>query len=163
SRYRPLDEAAKLVSPLNFDKTLLFFIHGLALGYHVDQILDRASSDAILVCFEPDPRTLKTALWHRDFSKPLADRRLILLPPPPLPPSPPTRQTPPSPPAAPPAPPWSPPPPNPPATPPASSSTPTSTPKPPAGPRNLPPSPAPASTPPSSTAAAPPKTSPATS
>jgi hypothetical protein len=79
SRYRPADEAAKLVDPINFDHKFVFFLHGLGLGYHLERLLDKSSSEALAVVFEPDVALLKTTLWHRDFSEAIDDRRLVFV------------------------------------------------------------------------------------
>src|SRR2546423_6868893 len=69
SRYEPLDDARRLVEPLNTDDRVAFHIHGFGLGYHVEQLFERASSEAILCIIEPDLVLLRTAMELRDFSK----------------------------------------------------------------------------------------------
>ncbi|HZZ44589.1 MAG TPA: 6-hydroxymethylpterin diphosphokinase MptE-like protein [Tepidisphaeraceae bacterium] len=79
SRYRPVEEAGKIVEGLNVEKTLILYIHGIGLGHHVWLALEKVSEEAIVVCFEADLKLLKTALWHRDFSADLAKGRLVLI------------------------------------------------------------------------------------
>src|SRR5689334_3383774 len=42
SRHHPIDEAKRLVDPIDFDARFAFYVHGFGLGYHVQQIFDRA-------------------------------------------------------------------------------------------------------------------------
>lgn len=79
SRYRPVEEGAKLVESVDVEQKFVYFIHGLGLGYHVNRLLDRASSEAVAVVFEPDLRLLKTTLWHRDLSEGISKHRLLLV------------------------------------------------------------------------------------
>src|SRR5262245_38821585 len=53
SRYDPPDEARRLVDSIDTSAALLLFIHGLGLGYHVEELFRRASREAILFVFEP--------------------------------------------------------------------------------------------------------------
>lgn len=77
SRYRPLDEAAKLVENIDFQSNFVFHIHGFGLGYLPQQVFDRASEDALLCIHEPDLAVLKTAFFARDLSAMIASRRLM--------------------------------------------------------------------------------------
>src|SRR5450432_3913523 len=40
SRYHPVDEAAKLIEPLNTKDVVAFFVHGFGLGYHLQELFD---------------------------------------------------------------------------------------------------------------------------
>src|SRR5262249_43663962 len=61
SRYQPLDEAKKLIDPLLLDECVAFHVHGFGLGYHVEELFDRASSEAITCVMENDLVLLRTA------------------------------------------------------------------------------------------------------
>ncbi|HZN64752.1 MAG TPA: 6-hydroxymethylpterin diphosphokinase MptE-like protein [Tepidisphaeraceae bacterium] len=76
SRYQPVEEAATLVEPLDVDSVFAFYVHGLGLGYHVEQLFARSSGEALLFVFEPDLRLIRTALEHRDLSKLIESRRV---------------------------------------------------------------------------------------
>lgn len=68
SRYDPAVEAAGLIDAADVGSSLIFYIHGFGLGYHVEQLIDRASDDAILCIFEPDLSLLRAACEARDLS-----------------------------------------------------------------------------------------------
>lgn len=77
SRYRPVEEAAKLIENIDFKRTFVFNIHGFGLGYLPKLVFDHASNDAILCVYEPDLTILKTAFFARDLSDMIASRRLL--------------------------------------------------------------------------------------
>ncbi len=55
----------------------MFCVHGLGLGYHVEQIFDAASDEAILLVLEPDLVVLRIALEQRDLSRLIESRRVL--------------------------------------------------------------------------------------
>jgi hypothetical protein len=79
SRYKPLEEAKQLVDSLSFDDGAAYFVHGFALGYHVEQLFDRAGREAILCIVEPDLAMLRTAFELRDFSDLIRSGRAVWL------------------------------------------------------------------------------------
>jgi len=79
SRHQPVDEARRLIEPVNIDTCFAYYVHGFGLGYHVEQLFDRASSEALLFVFEPDLRLLWTALEHRDLSRLIESRRVSFI------------------------------------------------------------------------------------
>jgi hypothetical protein len=79
SRYKPVEEAERLLDGLDFDEQVAFYVYGLGLGYHVGMLLEWASSDAIIVVFEPDLLMLRTAMEHRDLTAIFESRRVIFL------------------------------------------------------------------------------------
>ncbi|MGE5612521.1 MAG: motility associated factor glycosyltransferase family protein [Bacillota bacterium] len=79
SRYQPVDEAKRLADTVDFDEKTAFCVHGFGLGYHVEQVFDKASGEAVIIVFEPDLRLLYTAFTHRDFSQLIQTGRLIFL------------------------------------------------------------------------------------
>ena len=79
SRYKPLEEAKQLVDSLSFENGAAYFAHGFALGYHVEQLFDRAGSEAIVCIVEPDLLMLRTAFELRDFSKLIRSGRILWL------------------------------------------------------------------------------------
>ena len=78
SRYRPIEEAEKLIQPIDFEKELFFHVHGLGLGYHLELLFERAGTEAIFCIFEPDLLLIRTALFTRDFSRLLQSRRILI-------------------------------------------------------------------------------------
>jgi hypothetical protein len=79
SRHQPIDEAKRLIQSPHLSEKSVFCVHGFALGYHVEQLFERASDEALVVVFEPDVRMIRTALEHRDLSKIFLTNRLVLL------------------------------------------------------------------------------------
>jgi hypothetical protein len=77
SRYEPLDEAKRLIEPLPTDDRTAYYIHGFGLGYHVQELFDRASSEAIICVLESDLVLLRTALELRDFTKLIHSGRVL--------------------------------------------------------------------------------------
>ena len=78
SRYKPAEEAARLIENIDFQRTFVFHIHGFGLGYLPKLVFDNASNDALVCVYEPDLAILKTAFFARDVSEMIASRRLIL-------------------------------------------------------------------------------------
>jgi hypothetical protein len=78
SKYEPLREAEALIAQVPADERFVFFIHGFALGYHVELLARAASEEAILCILEPDLLMLRTALERRDFSDLLETGRVLL-------------------------------------------------------------------------------------
>jgi len=76
SRYEPEQEAVRLVDSYDVGDQLIFYVFGFGLGYHVDVLLERASTDAILCVIEPDLRLLRTALEARDLVGGLVEGRI---------------------------------------------------------------------------------------
>ncbi|HEX4125399.1 MAG TPA: 6-hydroxymethylpterin diphosphokinase MptE-like protein [Tepidisphaeraceae bacterium] len=75
SRYAPLEEAARMVDSAGVESCLAFYVFGFGLGYHVQNLFDRAGDEAIFLIFEPDLMILRTAFEHHDFSKLIASGR----------------------------------------------------------------------------------------
>lgn len=79
SRYEPLAESRQLIEAVDCGKTMAFYVFGFGLGHHVRAIFERASSEALLLVFEPDLLLLRTALESLDFSELIQSRRLLLI------------------------------------------------------------------------------------
>src|SRR5687768_15874751 len=77
SRYQPLAEAERLLKDVDVEGRFAFYVHGLGLGYHVEQLFERAGKESLLFVFEPDLRLIWTALHHRDFSALIESRRVL--------------------------------------------------------------------------------------
>ena len=78
SRHRPADEAARLVADVDAEHCLVFHLFGLGLGYHLEALFDRAGDEAVFVVFEPDVTLLRTTLEHRDLSRLIDSRRVLI-------------------------------------------------------------------------------------
>ncbi|MDP9173542.1 MAG: DUF115 domain-containing protein [Planctomycetota bacterium] len=77
SRHQPIEEARRLLDGVSIEEKMTFYVLGLGLGYHLEQLFDRASDEAIFCMFEPDLRMIRTALEHRDFSKLIRSHRVM--------------------------------------------------------------------------------------
>src|SRR4051812_17466720 len=69
SRYEPVEEAKRLIAPIDAGKTVGFYVYGFGLGYHAELLFDRAGGEAVFFVFEPDLLILHTAFEHRDLSR----------------------------------------------------------------------------------------------
>src|SRR5688572_22514854 len=77
SRYWPTDEAKQLVVPLKLDESVAFYVHGLGLGYHVEQLFARSGEEVILCVFEPDLLMFRAAFESRDYSNLIRSGRVL--------------------------------------------------------------------------------------
>src|SRR4051794_1944279 len=77
SRYQPLDEAKRLIDPLPLNSCIAFHVHGFGLGYHVEELFERASEEAITCVIENDLLLLRTAFELRDFAKLIRSNRVM--------------------------------------------------------------------------------------
>jgi hypothetical protein len=75
SKHRPIDEAKRLIDPIEAQQHVMYYIHGLGLGYSLELLFDRASNEAVFCIFEPDLLLLRTAFETRDLSKLIESRR----------------------------------------------------------------------------------------
>jgi len=78
SRYRPLEEARRLVDELPAVDNPTFFVSGLGLGYHLVE-LKRRFERPVLIVAEDDLGLIKAALCVHDFSESIEEGRLIIL------------------------------------------------------------------------------------
>lgn len=78
SRYRPVEEAARLVGQLPEVDHPTFFVSGSGLGYVVVE-LERRYDQPLVIVAEDDPAMLKAALCLHDFTSLLDDGRLVFL------------------------------------------------------------------------------------
>ena len=80
SRHQPQDEARRLIDAVEgVGQRAVFVIHGFGLGYHVEELFNRAGREALLVVLEPDLRLLRTAFEQRDLSRLIRSRRLLFV------------------------------------------------------------------------------------
>src|SRR5690349_1747186 len=54
SKYNPVAEAQKLVEQTKLDGCVVFYVLGLGLGYHLEALAERASTESLIFVFEPD-------------------------------------------------------------------------------------------------------------
>jgi hypothetical protein len=76
SKYRPLDEAERQVASIDAEQHVIYYIHGLGLGYSLELLFERAGDEAVFCIFEPDLLLLRTTFETRDLSKLIESRRV---------------------------------------------------------------------------------------
>jgi len=79
SKFDPCREAERFISEINTEEHDLYIVMGFGFGFHIDELLKRIRTDAILLVIEKNPSLLKSALENRDLVPTLNDNRLILL------------------------------------------------------------------------------------
>lgn len=77
SKYQPLEDAKRLIDPLPLDSCIAFHVHGFGLGYHIEQLFERASAEATICVIEDNLRLLRTAFELHDFKKLIRSNRVI--------------------------------------------------------------------------------------
>jgi hypothetical protein len=76
SKYNPVAEGQKLVEQTKLDGCVVFYVLGLGLGYHVETLFERASTESLVFVFEPDLGVLRAALERRDLSELIGSGRV---------------------------------------------------------------------------------------
>jgi hypothetical protein len=69
SRYQPIDEAKTLIESAKMADAVAFYVQGFGLGYHVEELFNRAGDDTLICVFEPDIRLLRIAFENRDLTR----------------------------------------------------------------------------------------------
>lgn len=80
SRYNPIDEARRLVQHLTTENKYIYIVHGLGLGYPLEELFNVASEESIFCLFEPDLKLIRTAVHWRDLSKLIKSGRILIFP-----------------------------------------------------------------------------------
>jgi hypothetical protein len=79
SRFDPMDEARLLVDSIDVAAHTSFFLHGFGLGYHAQNLFDRAAKDAVIWVLEPDLVLLRTAFEAIDYSELISSGRVLFV------------------------------------------------------------------------------------
>ncbi len=79
SRHRPLDEAARLVEPIDLLEHATIVVLGFGLGYHVQQLAERVGKTGVIVVFEPDLDLLRSVFERIDHSSWIRDSLVVWL------------------------------------------------------------------------------------
>ena len=77
SKYQPVEEARRFIDTVEVSERLAFYLFGFGLGYHVEQLFERAGKEALFFVFEPDLLLLRTAFECRDLSHLIESRRVL--------------------------------------------------------------------------------------
>ena len=78
SRYDPWAEARQLTRTVDFTKQAGVVVLGMALGYHVQELAQRAKLGPAVIVYEPDPAMLRAVLEKIDHSDWLGRPNVVL-------------------------------------------------------------------------------------
>lgn len=79
SRHDPSRDAKRLAENIDLSGKHCLVVSGFGLGYHVREIFARMKGQGVVICVEPDVRTLAAALSCEDYADLLLSNRLIFL------------------------------------------------------------------------------------
>lgn len=79
SRIDPIKEAARFASEIHPGEFDLFIVAGFGFAYHLEDLLRRVGSDAVVLVVEKSPLLIKKACEYRDLADLFSDSRFILL------------------------------------------------------------------------------------
>lgn len=79
SRRRPLDEARRLIEPVDIADAAIFVVLGFGAGYHVAELARKVGRSGLIVVFEPDVALLRTAMEQIDHSGWMAGANTAIL------------------------------------------------------------------------------------
>ena len=79
SRRRPLDEAHRLIEPVDLVEHAVIVIHGFGLGHHVQALAERLGRKGIIIVLEPDVGLLRAVFERIDHSRWLGSANVIIV------------------------------------------------------------------------------------
>ncbi len=79
SSVNPVKEAGKYADTLDYTRNSMIIIFGLGLGYHIREIMNRASGDTKIIVIENQPNIFFNAIKNTDIADILESDRVILL------------------------------------------------------------------------------------
>ncbi len=79
SIYNPQREAEKMIENLDFSRHTLVLVFGLGLGYHIEKILERATTQSRIIIIEPDKKVYESFMRNKDMKKIFEDNRVLLV------------------------------------------------------------------------------------
>lgn len=79
SKRRPLDEAHRLIDPIDLAQAAVYVIAGFGLGYHAAELARKVARAGVVVIFEPDIALLRAALERIDHSAWIASCNVCIL------------------------------------------------------------------------------------
>lgn len=79
SRRRPLDEARRLVEPVDITDAAIFVVLGFGAGYHIAELARKVGRSGLIVVFEPDVALLRTTMEQIDHSGWMAGANVAIL------------------------------------------------------------------------------------
>lgn len=78
SRFDPMAEADKLLTPVDYQKHGGIVLLGMGLGHHVARVIQQMSKDCLLIVFEPDIALLRATLENIDHTAWLGRANIVL-------------------------------------------------------------------------------------
>lgn len=79
SRFDPLAEADKLLTPVDYQKHGGIVLLGMGLGHQVTRVVQQMSKDCLLIIFEPDTAILRAVLERIDYTTWLGSANIVLV------------------------------------------------------------------------------------
>ena len=79
SRRRPLEEARRLIEPIDLVEHAAIVVHGFGLGYHVRMLAERLGRKGLIIVLEPDVGLLRAVFERINHSRWLASSNIILV------------------------------------------------------------------------------------
>ena len=79
SRRRPLDEARKLIEPIDLAHAAVFVLAGFGVGHHAAELARKVGRSGVLVIFEPDVALLRAVLERVDHSAWINETNVCIL------------------------------------------------------------------------------------
>lgn len=79
SKYRPIEEANKLIDSLDLENVISIFVYGLGLGYHVERLFERTGDGVNIWVFEPCVETIVSALREGRITRAYEKNRIRII------------------------------------------------------------------------------------
>lgn len=79
SRRRPLDEARRLIEPIDLAHAAVFVLAGFGVGHHAAELARKVGRSGVLVIFEPDVALLRAVLERVDHSAWINETNVCIL------------------------------------------------------------------------------------
>jgi hypothetical protein len=79
SMFDPQKEAEKMIENLDFSRHTLILVFGLGLGYHIERVLERATTLSRVIIIEPDKNVYENFMKNKDMKKIFNDNRVLLV------------------------------------------------------------------------------------
>lgn len=79
SKRRPLEEARRLIDPIDIGTAAVFAVMGFAAGYHAASLAQRVGRTGVMLVFEPDIGLLRAVLETIDFASSFKDANIAII------------------------------------------------------------------------------------
>jgi len=78
SKYNPTQEAAQFIDTVYSDESTNYILFGLGLGYHLNDLHKRVSTQDRIIIFEKNPTLVRLALSQNNFSEVLSNPKVSI-------------------------------------------------------------------------------------